>query len=58
MHLDTNQDNSTAGTIITIILGLITFSDVEIGVKILAAVSATAASVVTIYFTLKNNRKK
>jgi len=58
MHVEHNYDNTLAGTLLTVIIALITFTEVELALKGLAAVAAIAASGTTIYYTVKNNRKK
>lgn len=58
MYLQENDQNSIAGTLITIVLAAITVTEVETVAKILAAIAATAASCVTIYYSVKNNKAK
>lgn len=58
MTIHENDQNSIAGSIITILLAVITWAEVETLTKILAAIAATVASCVTIYYSVRNNRSR
>jgi hypothetical protein len=58
MHIDNTPEGGIAGVLITVLLGSITFTDVEVGTKIIASLAATLAAIITIYFQFINNRKK
>lgn len=58
MHIDNTPEGGIAGVLITLILGSVTFIDVEVGTKILASVATIISASVVCYFQFKNNRKK
>jgi hypothetical protein len=58
MHIDNTPEGGIAGVLITVLLGSITFAEVEVGTKIIASLAATLAAIVTIYFQFRNSRKK
>lgn len=58
MHIDHNTDNSYVGLLCTVLCALVTFADVETTAKIIASIATTVAASVTIYYAIKNNRKK
>jgi len=57
MQID-NTENSYIGTVISILLAVFTFADIETWAKIVASIAATIAACTTIYLQFKNNRKK
>lgn len=58
MHIDNTPEGGIAGVLITSLIGLITFTDVEVGTKILASIASIISASAVCYFQFKNNRKK
>jgi hypothetical protein len=58
MHIDNTPEGGIAGVLITVLLGSITFTDVEVGTKIMASIATFISASVVVYFQFKNNRKK
>lgn len=56
-HITHNSD-SIGGTLITMLLLAITFTDIELAAKIVASIATTIAAIVTIYYTIKKNKSK
>jgi hypothetical protein len=58
MHIDNTPESGIAGVLITLLLGSITFIDVEVGTKIMASIATIISASVVCYFQFKNSRKK
>jgi hypothetical protein len=58
MHIDNTPEGGIAGVLITLLLGSITFIDVEVGTKIMASIATIISASVVCYFQFKNSRKK